>query len=550
MSASTSGTVPAGTASYSSAHFSRQTRDLELKADVLVIGGGLAGAWAALGAARSGASVVLVDKGYCGTSGVTASGGPGHWWVPPDPAVRRAAIEKRSAAAEGLADERWMERVIDLTWRTLPTLAGHYDFPVDAQGVTQYRGLRGPEYMRAMRSLVQQAGVRILDQSPALELLADPSGGVAGARGVRRQEGDSWCVKSGAVVLATGGCAFLSRLLGSDTNTGDGYLMGVEAGAELSGMEFSNYYTVAPANSTMTRSMAYAFANYHDAGGRLLPIGAGPDSTRALAKALLEGPVFCRLSRMPNDIREMLPRVSPNVSLAFRRQGIDPFVDAFEVTLRGEGTVRGVGGLRVTDDECRTTVPGLYAAGDAASRENVAGAISGGGAQNSAWALSSGLWAGQGAARKALERRQRDAVLRPLGEAALRPSTQSAVGIDDAIRIVQGEMLPLDKNLFRDGPTLTSSLQTLDALWTEARSLSGTNVRDVVRARESAALVATGRWCYAAALARTESRGMHQRSDAPAQDPHLAVRIAAGGLERVWTRIPHHPLTSVLKEHL
>lgn len=47
--------------------------------DALIIGGGMAGAWAAIGATRAGATVTLVDKGYCGTSGVTASAGPGHW---------------------------------------------------------------------------------------------------------------------------------------------------------------------------------------------------------------------------------------------------------------------------------------------------------------------------------------------------------------------------------------------------------------------------------------------------------------------------------------
>jgi len=39
------------------------------EADVLVIGGGLSGTWAAVAAAREGASVILADKGYCGTSG-------------------------------------------------------------------------------------------------------------------------------------------------------------------------------------------------------------------------------------------------------------------------------------------------------------------------------------------------------------------------------------------------------------------------------------------------------------------------------------------------
>ncbi|MGO4276412.1 FAD-dependent oxidoreductase, partial [Paenibacillus sp. TAF58] len=46
--------------------------DLQLQADVLIIGGGPSGAWAAITAAKEGATVILVDKGYCGTSGATA----------------------------------------------------------------------------------------------------------------------------------------------------------------------------------------------------------------------------------------------------------------------------------------------------------------------------------------------------------------------------------------------------------------------------------------------------------------------------------------------
>jgi succinate dehydrogenase/fumarate reductase flavoprotein subunit len=69
---------------------------LRLDADVLVIGGGLAGCWAAAAAARAGAAVVLAEKGWCGTSGVTATAGPSHWWIPPDPpeAWERAIAER------------------------------------------------------------------------------------------------------------------------------------------------------------------------------------------------------------------------------------------------------------------------------------------------------------------------------------------------------------------------------------------------------------------------------------------------------------------------
>ncbi len=176
------------------------------EADVLVIGGGLAGTSAASAAAAAGADVVLADKGFCGTSGVTATAGPGHWWVPPEQALRETAIRDREALGEGLADRRWMARILDETWRTLPTLAAHYAFPRNDDGVVQYRNMRGPEYMRAMRRLVRKSGARIMDGSPALELLLHGDGAVAGARGIDRRTGTPWAVRAGAVVLATGGC--------------------------------------------------------------------------------------------------------------------------------------------------------------------------------------------------------------------------------------------------------------------------------------------------------------------------------------------------------
>jgi succinate dehydrogenase/fumarate reductase flavoprotein subunit len=512
-----------------------------METDVLVVGGGLAGTWAAVSAAREGVSVILADKGYCGVSGVTATAGPGHWWVPPDPKLRAEAIRRRNALGFGLSEPPWMARILDVTWRTLPTLAGYYDFSRDHAGAVQYSGLRGPEYMRAMRRLVEDAGVRVLDQSPALELLLHGDGSVAGARGIRRQRHvQEWTVRAGAVVLATGGCAFMSRLLGSQTNTGDGYLMAAEAGAELSGMEFSSYHTVAPAFSSMTRSMSYAFATYLDESGREIAVPQGQESTRVLARAMLAGPVFCHLGRMPEDIRAVLTRISPNVMLPFVRRRIDPFTQPFEVTLRGEGTIRGTGGLRIASEDCSTTVPGLFAAGDAATRELVAGATSGGGAQNSAWALSSGLWAGRGAAIRArTATRRTHTCVHAIGGAGLRPSVRPALHISaaDAIADVRAEMLPFDKIIFRSGQKLTHSLSILDRLWSEIRSsLGGRTSLEAARAREAAALAATARWCCAAANMREESRGLHQRDDVPGTDDRFARRLVVGGLDEVWKR--------------
>ncbi|MFJ7794016.1 FAD-dependent oxidoreductase [Pseudomonas sp. NPDC096950] len=510
---------------------------LDLVTDVLVIGGGLAGTWAAVAAAREGARVVLVDKGYCGTSGVTASAGPGHWWVPPLPGAREAAIGKRLASAHGLADARWMARIIDTTWNSLPPLAGYYDFPQNEHGVTQYRGLRGPEYLRGMRRLVQDSGVTILDHSPALELLRNDQGEVAGARGWRRQAGGDWRIRAGAVVVASGGCAFLSRLLGCHTNTGDGYLMAAEAGAELSGMEFSSYYCIAAAGSSMTRSMIYSFGEYFDAADRPLDIPQGPDFTNALARALLNGPVYCRLNRVPAQIRVQLPSIQPNVMLPFDRRGIDPYRDKFAVTLHAEGTIRGVGGLRVIDDACQTTVPGVFAAGDAASRELIAGATSGGGAQNSAWALSSGQWAGRGAAQLARQKPAHSASLQGFNGVGLQPrAALTQTRPNDLIQRIQAETHPLDKNLFRSGQQIDRSLQALENVWDEVRDGLPADPHNPLKAREIAAMAATARWCYRAAEQRQESRGMHQRSDTPEQNPLFDAHLRIAGVDQPWLR--------------
>lgn len=499
---------------------------VELETDVLVIGGGMAGAWAAIGARRAGASVLLAEKGWCGTSGVTATAGPGHWWVPPE--GREAAVARRLAQSGGLNEPAWMERILATTWENLPTLSDVYDFPKDDEGLTRYKALRGPEYLRALRRRLEMLGVTILDHAPAQELLRHSDGSAGGARGVFHPGGGAWRIAAGAVVLATGGTAFRSRLLGAWNNTGDGYLMAAEAGAELSGMEFTAVYCVAPARTTMTRSMSFAFATYYDEAGEVLPIG-GPDTTRPLARALMKGRVFCDLARMPQDIRDRISSISPNFLLPFRRWGIDPYSQRFEVTLHGEGTIRGIGGLAIEGEDCRTAVPGLFAAGDAATRELVAGAISGGGAINSAWALSSGLWSGEGAARLAARSARRRGA-RPIGQAGLREAGRGA-DRRAALAAVQDAMLSYGKVLFRRGEALVASLGALDAVWEEVAADGGAPA-----SRELAAMVASARWSAAAALARAETRGVHHREDHPTADPALARRMRTGGLERVWAR--------------
>ncbi|GAB2639065.1 FAD-dependent oxidoreductase [Nocardia goodfellowii] len=508
-----------------------------IETDVLVLGGGPAGTWAALKAAATGASVLLADKGFCGSSGATAAAGTGIWYVRPEPELRERAMASREGLGGYLADREWMARVLDETYDRVDELAtdGRYPFPVGPDGQQIRTGVQGPDYMKRQRLRVQRAGVRILDHSPAVELLVDPYGAVAGARLQRLADGTRIDVAAAAVVLATGGCAFLSKTLGCNVNTGDGALMAVEAGAELSGMEFSNAYAIAPEFTSVTKTAYYSFATFYLGSGEPLA-GASGKARTPIAKALLTEPVYCTLDRADAAQRQAMRRGQPNFFLTFDRLGIDPFTDRFPVTLLLEGTVRGTGGVRITGPDCSTSVPGLYVAGDVATRELICGGFTGGGSHNAAWAMSSGIWAGTGAGGYAL--RQRDSVPRPrlgAGGAGVRPLDRPDAELRpaDLVAAVQAEVLPYDKNYLRHGDRLRPALATLNELWRQARS--GLSAPDTSKARSAAAMTAHARWMYTAALARTESRGMARRQDFPDLDPAQHYRLLTGGLDDIWT---------------
>ncbi len=161
-----------------------------------------------------------------------------------------------------------MLRTVDQAYENLLKLAEWgYPFPDGEDGRLYIANLRGPDYMAFMRRRVLRAGVTVLDHHPALELYFDGEA-VTGAAGIDRHRDRDWRIEAGAVLLATGGCAFHERILGATTLTGDGHLMAAEAGASLSGMEFTGKYTLAPSVRPSIRG--YRFAGLRSI-GRMAP---------------------------------------------------------------------------------------------------------------------------------------------------------------------------------------------------------------------------------------------------------------------------------------
>lgn len=209
--------------------------------------------------------------------------------------------------------------------------------------------------------------------------------------------------------------------------------------------------------------------------------------------------------------------------------------------MRLEGTVRGTGGIHITDESCGTGVPGLYAAGDAATRELICGGFTGGGSHNAAWAMSSGSFAGEGAAVYAQSLGSHAAQRSPVGLSSsplVHQEVKPGVAAQTAeyVSAVQAEVKPYDINLFRTEQGLTSALDRLDGLWKEQRSREIQRTPEGVKAREAEAMTATARWMYNSALARTETRGMHKREDFKDTDHGQHHRLISGGLDQVWVK--------------
>jgi L-aspartate oxidase len=506
-------------------------RGWHARADVVVVGAGVAGLAAALAAHRRGRRVMVLSKA-ADTATFYAQGGIAVVLPRTDDSIDAHVSDTVSAGA-GLCDPDAVRSIVADGYRAVTELVSYGarfdEEPPGRWALTREGGhsrrriihaggdATGAEVQRALDHTAAALDVRC--NHIARQLLFDDDG-IAGVQ-VMNDDGVG-IVHAPAVILATGG---LGQLYGATTNphgsTGDGMALALWAGVPVSDIEFIQFHPTmlfaGPGGGRrplISEALRGEGAKLVDAHG--VPVTAGVHPMGDLApRDVVAAAIEARLADTGDpcvylDARAIrgIARRFPTVTAACRAAGIDPTDDLIPVV---PGAHYSCGGV-VTDVEGRTELAGLFAAGEVA-RTGMHG-----GNRLASNSLLEGLVVGGRAGRAAAAHA---AARGPVAAASPGPRSGTALPREDLQRI-----MTMHASAARDADGLTRVHELLGAAPTRA-ALTRADT-DVI------ALTVAARAVVAGALARCETRGSHHRRDHPETDPSQArsimVRLADGRL--------------------
>ncbi|MBI4330638.1 MAG: FAD-binding protein [Chloroflexi bacterium] len=541
--------------------------DLIIDTDVLVIGGGLAGCWAAIRARDFAPSVTLMEKAVVARSG--ASVFTNSMLAPVGDEEMEERLAEVVESGEWLSDQDWVKVLLEeQRLRIADLVSWGAPFERTAEGglaTTPGRGhrktrlvmLNGHRLMEVMRRKVEEKGVKVLSRTMGLDLLTSdgkhPTGGsVIGAVGVNTVSGQFIVCRAKAVVVATG---ILDCKLRADyvhNCTGDGPAMGLRAGAQLLGMEFCTSSRLVAYNdryrfggSSLLQGLGARFINR--LGEEFIGVYDPELKNRskvswicmAIAKECFEGrgPVYLDMTSYTPEKVVLAVKLLPSQMRSFQRLGLDVMREPIKidpvVTISSSS---GQGGVRI-DTSCRSTIPGLWGAGSAA-KNLIHGTYAIGGI-NLAYCNTSGYRAGENAGRAAMETKPAEtdkAQVAALKKEALRSAGKPGWLPDEVMHRMHRDILTAGVCLFKNVPRLKAAVKEVREL---ARApLTSDEPHEVVKANEVKNILALSEISLEASLLRQESRDSHYREDFPYRDDQnwlkwIAAEATPGGRTRI-----------------
>jgi succinate dehydrogenase/fumarate reductase flavoprotein subunit len=516
--------------------------------DVLIVGGGGAGALAALeAAAERHLKVMVIARGPLGQSGLTPTGNGG------------TAIGDGPFFSDMITGGRFLNEQ-NLVRTMADEITGCVE-KLKNLGVpaTHYRPSRvcvpGPDSVRVLRKRILGSGNVDLLEDVLVTGLLKSGGRISGAAALDLKTGEFFAVRTSAVVLATGGMT--GELYPRTSNnpfgvsadaSGSGHMMAFHAGAEIIDPEIINFVPipVGPLNMNIRYFPDFWAGPYLNSKGEIVEsdvekryIGGSYSwqVVRSLFREVREGrgPIFIDHRGLTTPVPGSMVKTWENRRRLIRKIGIDPRENKVEL---GIGSHFCTGGVRV-NEKTETTTPGLFAAGEIMGGVHGALRIPGfsftqwivfgfeAGRQAAAWVRQAG---GRGEVGKDDVVTEKEKVFR-----FFRPGEKGIPLCNLKARLQH--VMETHAFVERDKAGLRQALSEIDRIREEGIALRVPDFRrfnlEWARAIEFQFLVEAAKLVVEGALMREESRGFHYRTDFPAEDNgkwlcHTMFRVDQG----------------------
>ncbi len=519
-----------------------------LTTDVLVLGAGGAGMCAALKARESGADVLMVDKCGIGYSGQVPIGGGILAYVYPSYADTWA--EKVTKDSNYFNNQDWTyafgkamhPTTMDLADLGLTFLRKDGEIEVLTWGPNIHVTLfDAPKSLEALRRTAKARGVRMMDKIFVIDLLKNGDQ-VVGAVGLGLVDGRVYEFNAKATIVATGNCGYQHEKTYSSVQ-GEGPAMGYRAGAQITNAEFNSMYVwgIKLLGKELMGIHFYLYlenARGEKIMGKHFPelmvgehavLTFDPRVITAMYKEVKAGlgPIYLNLNGLTSteiaglceEFVEDLSHIMANdtMMLLCEKAGVDPSTEKMEMWPR---LLYTGGGLRI-DMNCKTTVPGLWAAGGACSNQwtNGGGSQAGLGVQSAA---VTGFAAGEDAAKYAVGASRCDIdpdYAEKVISRVLAPMERSGeVDAYDITYKVHEAIVPMEYNRVREAARMNEAMGILKDAKERLQLVGAADFHDLARYHSAESMLMCAEFTYRAALMREESRSQHFREDFPARD--------------------------------
>jgi len=528
-----------------------------LTADVLVIGSGLAGILSALEAERAGLRVLLVGKFAIGM-GTNTSLANGVFTASSSHFSKEDHLHATLESGRGLNHVGQVRALVEKGPIAIKKLID-YGAPILDDG-TKYvtDRLEASSVLPGVlltRSLVKRLGNSSVKALPGLVVfdLVVEEGEARGAFGFLR-DGKAFLIRSGAVVLATGGAGAIYRRNDNQKSIlGDGYALALRAGLSILDLEFVQFYPFILGEPRLSTFLLYPpypqqVGLFNEKKEDLLEkfnlresLNEAAISERdrlsiALHHASQKGDVFFDLTRVPTEKWERFP-------LNFLKKSKFPFQDRPFLVSPAVHFV--MGGVEI-DENGRTSLPGLFAAGEVTWGVHGANRLGGNALTECAvFGVSSGQSAAEYARQKAHDQQSSSLfpeALMKKWDRKVRSYVRGRRGTFDPPQDLLKELKDLAWRYAspdREEEFLREGLERLASVEKRIGEVYAATVRDLFRKRDLENVALLLKAILRGSILRKESRGSFFRKDFPDQDNKNWLKNTCYRLEKGELQITH-----------